>query len=594
MDTVDILYELIRKDSSIKTFEENKELFQRFFFSGMSIKYEGPKVKDIMLYLLKVNPDEYDFPLLKSSIFDAFYMYEQHVTQSTYSEGEDLTSKVDEIKDLIEFYNQLRSYDQEEKYLKNSIFVRDYTGAMIVLLNNCFFKMENEDIKYCIEHIKNNDYIKEIIKGNNGKALLDKDYVFQYFSRFLFTTEFVNIDNVDNDVLLNSLLEGKIKDIDFVKSAYKHMNISFLVDYDKSLDRIISSLGNITDDELKKKEISTIIINKLIDKSEYYYLFKYYINHLDTDLFDDKNKESLVFLIAKSFPPELDEEDVKFLLTQNLGIMEFRNLKLKMQTENWSDEIKDKINKETEKITIDDISFENAIRIMKDVFSEKQDGKKVNIYDVMRALTSIMKTYLNDDKIKVFYNLNKSYDGCACPDLNEIRINLKGVKDLVTYKGPDDDPSKLSVFDTIFHESKHILQYYDMMQNGYTDKELNQYKERKLRIYNTGYYSDNYSDISYENEARVYGAGTFVYFLKEFFPEMEKAINYYTKKMLEEQKEQIEERKIFELSNKVSVDEAFDKLVSINPSIIKNDKILIQEYNLDGTKKEEKRKGELK
>ena len=594
MDTVDTLYELIRKDSSIKTFEENKELFQRFFFSGMSIKYEGPKVKDIMLYLLKVNPDEYDFPLLKSSIFDAFYMHEQHVTQSTYSEGEDLTSKVDEIKDLIEFYNQLRSYDQEEKYLKNSIFVRDYTGAMIVLLNNCFFKMENEDIKYCIEHIKNNDYIKEIIKGNNGKALLDKDYVFQYFSRFLFTTEFVNIDNVDNDVLLNSLLEGKIKDIDFVKSAYKHMNISFLVDYDKSLDRIISSLGNITDDELKKKEISTIIINKLIDKSEYYYLFKYYINHLDTDLFDDKNKESLVFLIAKSFPPELDEEDVKFLLTQNLGIMEFRNLKLKMQTENWSDEIKDKINKETEKITIDDISFENAIRIMKDVFSEKQDGKKVNIYDVMRALTSIMKTYLNDDKIKVFYNLNKSYDGCACPDLNEIRINLKGVKDLVTYKGPDDDPSKLSVFDTIFHESKHILQYYDMMQNGYTDKELNQYKERKLRIYNTGYYSDNYSDISYENEARVYGAGTFVYFLKEFFPEMEKAINYYTKKMLEEQKEHIEERKIFELSNKVSVDEAFDKLVSINPSIIKNDKILIQEYNLDGTKKEEKRKGELK
>lgn len=594
MDTVDTLYELIRKDSSIKTFEENKELFQRFFFSGMSIKYEGPKVKDIMLYLLKVNPDEYDFPLLKSSIFDAFYMYEQHVTQSTYSEGEDLTSKVDEIKDLIEFYNQLRSYDQEEKYLKNSIFVRDYTGAMIVLLNNCFFKMENEDIKYCIEHIKNNDYIKEIIKGNNGKALLDKDYVFQYFSRFLFTTEFVNIDNVDNDVLLNSLLEGKIKDIDFVKSAYKHMNISFLVDYDKSLDRIISSLGNITDDELKKKEISTIIINKLIDKSEYYYLFKYYINHLDTDLFDDKNKESLVFLIAKSFPPELDEEDVKFLLTQNLGIMEFRNLKLKMQTENWSDEIKDKINKETEKITIDDISFENAIRIMKDVFSEKQDGKKVNIYDVMRALTSIMKTYLNDDKIKVFYNLNKSYDGCACPDLNEIRINLKGVKDLVTYKGPYDDPSKLSVFDTFFHESKHILQYYDMMQNGYTDKELNQYKERKLRIYNTGYYSDNYSDISYENEARVYGAGTFVYFLKEFFPEMEKAINYYTKKMLEEQKEQIEERKIFELSNKVSVDEAFDKLVSINPSIIKNDKILIQEYNLDGTKKEEKRKGELK
>ena len=594
MDTVDTLYDLIKKDPSIKTFEDNKELFQRFFFSGMSIEFDGPKVKDLMLYLLKVNPDEYDFPFLKLSIFKAFYMYEQHVTQSTYSKGEDLSSKVDEIKDLIEFYNQLRSYDQEEKYLKNSIFVRDYTGAMIVLLNNTFFEMENDDIKYCVEHIKNNAYIKEIINGNNGKGFLDKDYVFQYFSRFLFTTEFVNIDNVDNDVLLNSLLEGKIKDIDFVKSAYKHMNISFLVDYDKPLDKIISGLDNITDDELKKKEISTIIINKLIDKDEYYYLFKYYINHLDTDLLDDENKKDLITRIARAFPPELDEEDVKFLLTQNLGIMEFRNLKIKMQTENWSDDIKEKINNACDKFIIDDVPFETAIRIMKDVFSEKQEDKKFNIYDVMRALTTIIKTYLNDDSVKVFFVLGESYNGCANPSLNEIRINLKGVNKLLKYKGPNDYPDKLSILETIFHESKHIMQFFDMTQNGYTDKELNQYKEKKLRIYNTDYYSDNYRNISYENEAREYGAGTFVYFLKEFFPEMEKAINYYTKKMLEEQKEQIEERKIFELSNKVTVDEAFDKLVSINPSIIKKDKILIQEYNLDGTKKEDKRKGELK
>lgn len=74
---------------------------------------------------------------------------------------------------------------------------------------------------------------------------------------------------------------------------------------------------------------------------------------------------------------------------------------------------------------------------------------------------------------------------------------------------------------------------------------------------------------------------------------MEKAINYYTKKMLEEQKTRIEERKVFELSNKITVEEAFDKLVLINPSIIKDDEILMQEYNLDGTKKK-KKKGELK
>lgn len=593
MSTVDTLYSLIKADSSTKTFEENKELFQSFYFSGMSIEFEGPKVKDIMLYLLKVNPDEYDFPLLKSGIFGSFYMYEQHVTQSTYSKGENLTSKVDEIKDLIEFYNQLRSYDKEEKYLKNSTFVRDYTGAMIILLNTSFFEMENEDIKYCIDHIKNNDYIKEIINGNNEKKLLDKDYIFQYFSRFLFTTEFVNIDNVDNDILLNSLLEGKIKDIDFVKSAYKHMNISFIVDYDKTLDKIISGLDNITDDEYKKKDILTIIINKIKAKGEYYYLFKYYIKHQDTDLFSEKEKESLIVLVANSFPPELDEDDVKFLLTKDLNSTIYRNLKIKMQTENWSDEIKERINQETEKINIEDISFETAIKIMKDIFNNNQNSEKTKINYVMRAITSIIKTYLNDDSVKVFYNLDSNNDGSACASLNEIRIKISDVNNLLDYNGPNDDPRKLSVLDSIFHECKHIQQSFDMMQGDYTDKELIQYKERKLRLYNTGYYTDNYRNISYENEAREYGAGSLVYFLKSYFPEMETAINYYTKKMLEEQKTRIEERKVFELSNKITVEEAFDKLVLINPSIIKDDEILMQEYNLDGTKKKTK-KGELK
>ena len=173
-------------------------------------------------------------------------------------------------------------------------------------------------------------------------------------------------------------------------------------------------------------------------------------------------------------------------------------------------------------------------------------------------------------------------------------IRVKIVKKLLDYEGPDDDPEKLYILNTLFHECKHIEQFFDMMQNGYTDKELYQYKEHIIRKYNTGYYNTNYKNISFENEAREYGAGSFVIFLNTFFPEMEKSIMFYTKKMLEEEKERNEERKVFELSNKVTVEEAFDKLVSINPSIINGDKILIQEYDLDGTKKVEKRKGELK
>ena len=119
-----------------------------------------------------------------------------------------------------------------------------------------------------------------------------------------------------------------------------------------------------------------------------------------------------------------------------------------------------------------------------------------------------------------------------------------------------------------------------------TDNTFTQYKENLLDYYNTGFYSNNYFGINFEKEARVYGAGSFVYFLKSYFPEMEDVITFYTKRMLEEEKKELEDKKIFELSKRVSVETAFDKLVSINPSIVSKYSLLSKEYNIDGSKKE--------
>jgi len=43
--------------------------------------------------------------------------------------------------------------------------------------------------------------------------------------------------------------------------------------------------------------------------------------------------------------------------------------------------------------------------------------------------------------------------------------------------------------------------------------------------------------------------------------------------------------KIFELSNKISTNDAIDKLVMISPSIVSNYSLLKREYDLDGNKK---------
>ena len=587
MDIVEKLYSLIQSDNSINTFNNNIELFQQFYFSGMSIKYNGPKTITVMLYLLSVKPDDYNFPLLKSNIFSSFYDYEQFITQSVYDTSVDHLEKVEEIKELIIYYNQFKKYDEEDKYLKNSIFVRDYTGALIILLNKHYFELSDEDIKFCIEKIKNNDYIKEISNNDTKKGLLDKEYTFDYFSRYLFTSEFVNIDNLEDDILLNKLFSGEIKDVNFVERAYKNMAIDYVRYHFESLEEVFDSIDKVTDDEYKRIDIKRLIINKLIEQKDYLFIFRYIMKHLDTDIIEDNLKESIKLLTAMQFDSNLTEEDAKNILKTNNHAIVSRNLKVKCDQENWSPLTKSIIKERTKDINTVDMPFEEAISNLKRLFN----GEQVSFNKMMRVLTSIIKTYLNDDKVRVYFFSEKNVYGQACDDKNEVFLNIFVVKELLSYKGMGDDPEKLKVLETLFHECKHIEQFYDMNDEEMTDNSFTEYKEELLRYYNSGYYSKNYSGVSYEKEARVFGAGSLVYFMKSYFPEMTDVIDYYSKKMEYEKNREFEDKEIFELSRKVSVDEAFDKLVSINPSVIFDNKLLSKEYNLDGTKKDKKRKG---
>lgn len=44
METIEILDQLIKSDSSPVTFQNNQELFSKFFLHDMSIRYGGRKV----------------------------------------------------------------------------------------------------------------------------------------------------------------------------------------------------------------------------------------------------------------------------------------------------------------------------------------------------------------------------------------------------------------------------------------------------------------------------------------------------------------------------------------------------------------------
>ena len=270
MDYVDKLYDLIKKDNSPSTFYNNKELFLQLYYHNIDFVYGGPKVMDISKYILELNLDDEneEFPYINSKIFSAFNRYEQNITQSVY-----LGSKFDD--DYIEtLYKMIDDYYIFNKYKDNvsldhlyneNTFIRDCTGAMMILLNNSFFNISNENITKMINSIKNNKYLQNIINsGKSGKELLDKEYIYDYTSRYLFNSYFYNENSIENDELLIALKEGKINDKTTFEKIIKNIDIGFILDsFNNDLSSIIDIIEKTFDDEVFKINISKLIINKI-------------------------------------------------------------------------------------------------------------------------------------------------------------------------------------------------------------------------------------------------------------------------------------------------------------------------------------------
>ena len=167
-----------------------------------------------------------------------------------------------------------------------------------------------------------------------------------------------------------------------------------------------------------------------------------------------------------------------------------------------------------------------------------------------------------------------------------IKLNFSFIKEMLECSNLEENPEVMHIIDTLFHEARHVIQFRSMEKDNMDEEIYEQYKEDIIRNILTGYYKKNYIGVTFEKDARVEGAKQLVELLKKYFPYMEKCIEYYDKLMNDELKEEVTDKKTFELSKKKSMDEIMEKLISINPDIMEEYKQLGLEYNKDGTKKE--------
>ena len=589
MNTIDRIYELIKNDNSINTFNNNQELFQDFYYHNMSIQYNGFKVIEIYKYLLSIHIDEYNeiMPYINSKIFEDFNHYEINLTQNVYMAGFKADDKyVEELFKFIELYSEFSRYEDQsvlDKLIDNNHFVRDYTATMIVILNSSFFKLSNDNIQKMMNLIKNNSYLQKLIEdGKIGKQLLDKDYIFEYCSRFLFNAEFINNENIDNDLLLNSIKEKKFKDKDTIKRIFKKTDINILFNAFDNFSSFVDILEYSLDDEYDRIELFKIVCNKLIECGFYRILLDFIIKDKRNEKYlTEEEIDDIIIGFSNNYPSNISDDEVNFILSNEPNEVFLINLKKDLKKNNWNEETINKVKNITKDIPEYNYNLYDSIDVLNNLFT---NNSGVDIYMIFACLECLIKNYLHMEDITVYLINSTSKNGSADTNNKCIRLNSIIIDKMLLESTHDNNPKSLRILETIFHESRHIEQFSSMNEN--MDKELYvQYKEELLVNICSQYYDKNYYGVSFEKDARIVGAQTVVDFLKNFFPYMKKSIDYYEKKVLYEKNREEDIKKIFELSDDITIEEVMDKLISINPNIIEQYGALKREYNLDGSKK---------
>ncbi len=588
METIDILDKLIECDSSPLTLENNQKLFSKFFLHDMSIRYGGKKVINIYNYLLSLNkPEALHYVYLQ--IFNDFNYYEQYVTQSIYmnvTKANDLY--VDTLEELIEYHNLLKSYASKydiSNLINENQFVRDYTGTMMILLNKCFFKISSENIKKMINYIKDNSYLQNaLINGYKDFKFLDQEYIIDYVKRFLINADL--IADLDNDYLLMTMKGGWIKDKNLFLKILDKININFL---DLILDNGVSSFVDILELTFPnindRIEIFQKFYQKFKEAKEYSYLLTFIVgDKRSKDYVSDEEEKLILNKNCLYYPMYTVDEDIEYFLSTNPQGLLLANLKENLKRNDWSKETNQKVREQTKKTSDLCLHSETVIPLFNLLFKHRTG--KLTFIHLFAALKRMIIEYLHDDSVIVYLTRLEGEYGASSPEDGIIKINVSNVKKMFECNNYEENPEAIHILDTVFHEARHIMQYRLMQKKDMSPEIYEQYKEEVLKSLNVDYYNKNYKETLSEIDARFTGAKMVVDFLKEYYPYMINCIKYYDAIVKKEEERIIHKKNVLELADDVTVDEALEKIIAVNPKLLEKYPGLQREYELDGTKKE--------
>lgn len=587
MDCVKQLYELIQKDRTKNTFINHQELFQEFYYHYMSIRYYGVEVLDIYRYLLSlhISEDHETMPYINSNIIEDFNRYISYMTQSVYRKDVTVSDQdVDHFFQVIQTYYEFQPYEKQSTLnrLEDEMhFIRDYTGAMMVMLNSSFFQLSLDHIKQLMNSVMNNAYLKQMIeKGYQNPEWMDQDYIYQYTSRFLLNADFMNEKNVENDFLLQALKEGKIKNKKILKGILSHSNMDLFVSFfHDQLSGFVDALEKTFSDPFDRMELFSILKQKSENKTLFQFLVQ---DERSEAYFTEEEQEEIRNKVIVQYDIPFTDQEVNDLLDHSSHPILIMNLKENLKENMWNEETRKRVEEAPLPFSLEEFAYEQALSILDQILHGRKET--INELTVFSLLKTMAKKFLNDEQVTIYLVSQTRYYGCQMG--RSIRFHSDYVKKLLNTSSYEQDPEALHILNTMFHEARHIQQEIEYQQEEINDSIYLRYKDDILRSRVYPYYNKNYFGISFEQDARIAGAKALEQFLSTYFPDMKQCIAYYHTLSQKEEENRIQERRVFELSQPCTTEEAIDKLVAFDPSLLETYPSLQKEYYLDGTKKE--------
>jgi hypothetical protein len=253
-----------------------------------------------------------------------------------------------------------------------------------------------------LEYIKDNKYLLSIIEsGKRGDNLADKDYIFQYTSRYLFNSAFISEENIKNDAFLKAFKDGKIRDFDTIRRIIKNTSIYYL-DYcfEEGLKSFVDILDKSISDEAEKFMLFSSFFYKLVDMEQYEYILTF-IMHDDRSkkYISNKDKVNIMEKLVFSYPTNLSKEEIEYILKYVDNSLFLINLKENLKSNDWDKETRSYVENLTKDVFDCEVDFNTAIIILDNLLKEKEH---VNIFLVFAALKAIIRNILDDDSICIY------------------------------------------------------------------------------------------------------------------------------------------------------------------------------------------------